>query len=75
VISSRIPDGNVPPANADGNFIIGAAHAAAPELSAPDAALRGRVVEFSMNYADSKIYPGIAREPDTFGTPDPTQPN
>ena len=24
--------------------------------------------------ADSKIYPGIARDPDTFGTPDPTDP-
>jgi iron(III)-enterobactin esterase len=27
-----------------------------------------------MNSADSKLYPGIAREPGTFGTPDPTDP-
>ena len=27
-----------------------------------------------MNSADSKIYPGIAREPNTFGTPDPADP-
>ena len=27
-----------------------------------------------MNSADSKFYPGIAREPGTFGTPDPTNP-
>jgi enterochelin esterase family protein len=27
-----------------------------------------------MNSSDSKIYPGIAREPNTFGTPDPTDP-
>jgi len=27
-----------------------------------------------MNSADSKIYPGIARDPGTFGTPDPTDP-
>jgi enterochelin esterase-like enzyme len=34
----------------------------------------GNVFEFTMNSADSKIYPGIAREPHTFGTPDPTDP-
>jgi enterochelin esterase-like enzyme len=27
-----------------------------------------------MNSADSNIYPGIARDPNTFGTPDPTNP-
>ncbi len=27
-----------------------------------------------MNSTDSKLYPGIAREPDTFGTPDPADP-
>ena len=27
-----------------------------------------------MNSSDSKFYPGIAREPGTFGTPDPTNP-
>ena len=27
-----------------------------------------------MSSADSKIYPGIARDPGTFGTPDPTDP-
>ena len=27
-----------------------------------------------MNSADSKIFPGIAREPSTFGTPDPSDP-
>jgi enterochelin esterase-like enzyme len=34
----------------------------------------GTVVEFTMNSADSKFYPGIAREPNTFGTPDPKDP-
>ncbi len=32
------------------------------------------VTEFTMNSADSKFYPGIAREPKTFGTPDPADP-
>ena len=27
-----------------------------------------------MESTDSKIYPGIAREPDTFGRPDPNDP-
>jgi enterochelin esterase-like enzyme len=32
------------------------------------------VYNFTMNSADSKIYPGIAREQGTFGTPDPNDP-
>jgi enterochelin esterase-like enzyme len=35
---------------------------------------QGTVVQFTMNAADSRFYPGIAREPGTFGTPDPTNP-
>jgi iron(III)-enterobactin esterase len=74
VAAKELPDGKVPPANADGNFIIGPTHPAAPELSAQDGTLQGRVIEFAMNSSDSKIYPGIAREPNTFGTPDPSDP-
>jgi enterochelin esterase family protein len=32
------------------------------------------VIEVTMNSSDSKIYPGIAREANTFGTPDPADP-
>jgi len=32
------------------------------------------VVEFTMNSTDSKIYPGIARDANTFGTPDTANP-
>jgi iron(III)-enterobactin esterase len=35
---------------------------------------QGTIVQFIMNSADSKFYPGIKREPGTFGTPDPTNP-
>ena len=35
---------------------------------------QGAVFEFTINSADSKIYPGIEREENTFGTPDPTDP-
>jgi enterochelin esterase-like enzyme len=32
------------------------------------------VIEFTMSSSDSKIYPGIARDKGTFGTPDPENP-
>ncbi len=35
---------------------------------------RGTVAEFVLQSSDSKIYPGIAREPNTFGAPDPGNP-
>ena len=35
---------------------------------------QGTVSNFTMESADSKFYPGIAREPRTFGTADPTDP-
>jgi iron(III)-enterobactin esterase len=72
--AKELPDDSVPPANEDGNFIIGPTHTAAPELSAENTVLRGTVIEFTMNSSDSKIYPGIAREPNTFGTVDPADP-
>ncbi len=35
---------------------------------------QGTVFTFTMESTDSKIYPGIAREPDTLGTADPNDP-
>jgi iron(III)-enterobactin esterase len=74
VEAKELPDGAVPPADVDGNFIIGPTHEPAPEMSVAEGAPRGSVVEFTMSSADSKIYPGIAREEGTFGTPDPENP-
>jgi enterochelin esterase family protein len=74
VQAKELPDGTVPPANENGNFILGPTHNPAPEMTLPDGALRGKVYEFVMQSADSKIYPGIAREPGTFGTPDSGNP-
>ncbi len=34
----------------------------------------GTIHELTMNSADSKIYPGITRDPGTFGKPDPNDP-
>ena len=43
-------------------------------MSVQEGVPQGTVIEFTMNSTDSKIYPGIAREPNTFGTPDPADP-
>lgn len=74
VAAKELADGENPPADIDGNFIIGPTHEPAPEMAAQAGALHGTVVTFTMDSADSKIYPGIAREPNTFGTPDPANP-
>jgi enterochelin esterase-like enzyme len=69
-----LPDGVNAPASADGNFILGPTHNPAPEMAAQEGVPQGTVNEFTMSSADSKIYPGIAREPGTFGAPDPADP-
>jgi enterochelin esterase-like enzyme len=74
VAAKELPDGAVPPASVDGNFIIGPTHNPAPEMKAQEGVPQGTVYEFTMSSADSKIYPGIAREDNTFGTADPTDP-
>jgi hypothetical protein len=72
--AKELPDGSIPSANEDGNFVMGPTHTAAPELAAESGVLHGTVFEFTMNSSDSKLYPGITREPNTFGTVDPTDP-
>ena len=74
VKATDLPDGAVPPAHADGNFVIGPTHKRAPEMNAEEGVPKGTVHEFVMNSSESKIYPGIAREPNTFGRPDPNDP-
>ncbi len=74
VTAKELPDGAVPPADAYGNFIIGPTHNPAPEMTVQPGVPQGTVHNFTMSSADSKIYPGIAREAGTFGTPDPTNP-
>jgi enterochelin esterase family protein len=74
VVAKELPDGTIPPADADGSFIIGPTHNADPAISAHDDVPHGTVIEFTINSADSRIYPGIARDPNTFGTVDPYDP-
>src|SRR5438094_5325357 len=74
VTARELPDGTVPAADAEGNFVIGPTHNPAPEMAANDATPRGAVINFEMSSADSTMYPGIARDAGTFGTPDPADP-
>lgn len=74
VPAKQLEDGTNAPANVDGNFILGPTHRPAPEMTRSDDTPRGKVVSFTMESKDSAIYPGIARDPNTFGTADPSDP-
>jgi enterochelin esterase family protein len=74
VQATELPDGAVPPPTADGNFLLGATHAPAPDMTVQPSVPQGTVYNFTMSSTDSKLYPGIARDPGTFGTPDPADP-
>src|SRR5450432_2293170 len=75
VTAKELPDGANAPADADGNFILGPTHNPAPEMTGKEGVPRGTVFNFTMESADSKIYPGIAREANSFGTADPADPS
>jgi hypothetical protein len=74
VEARELPDGQIPSASENGNFIIGPSHPAAPEMTPLPESERGTVQAFEMRSTDSRIYPGIARDANTFGTPDPSNP-
>src|ERR1700736_2037896 len=79
VTAKELPDGANAPANVDGNFILGPTHDVPREISASvqrneDGITMGTVIEFTMNSSDSKIYPDIARDANTFGTVDAADP-
>lgn len=74
VQASDLPDGTVPPPDADGNFVLGPTHPAAPEMTALPNVPQGMVYTFTVESTESKLYPGIAREPHTFGTVDAANP-
>lgn len=74
VAAKELPDGQVPPADSEGNFIVGPTHTRAPEMAAKQGVAQGTIHNLTMNSADSRIYPGIARDANTFGKPDPNDP-
>jgi enterochelin esterase-like enzyme len=73
VEAQELPDGSVPPADVDGNFIIGPTHTRAPEMEIQQDVPQGTIHSLTMQSTDSKIYPGIARDPNTHGTVDPAE--
>ena len=74
VEAKELPDGKVPPADAEGNFIIGSTHPRAPEAAVQPGVPQGTIHNLTMKSTDSKLYPGIARDANTFGKPDPSDP-
>jgi hypothetical protein len=73
VTATELPDGDVPPADVDGNFILGPNHKRAPEMTVNTNVPQGTVINFTMSSADSKFYPGIARQ-GGLGVLDPSSP-
>src|SRR5262245_45228817 len=74
VTAKELPDGAVPPIDADGSFILGPTHSPAPEMTVQDGVPQGAICNITMSSSDSRIYPGIARDAWTFGTVDPADP-
>jgi iron(III)-enterobactin esterase len=74
VAATELPDGAIPSPQANGNFILGPTHTPAPESSPQPNVPQGNIYEFTISSTDSKLYPGIARDPGTFGAPDPNDP-
>ena len=59
----ELPDGQLPSTEAEGNFIIGPTHAAAPETVARPDVPRGTVHALTLSSADSLTYrPGMIRD-------------
>jgi len=62
VKATELPDGAIPPSTKDGNFIIGPTHNRAREFEVQENVPHGTLYQFTMSSADSKFYPGIARD-------------
>ena len=65
-----------PPVNAEGDFLVGPDYVPAPEQTPVAGVPKGRVESFTMNSADSKLFPGITKVPpggpDNYIPPDLT---
>jgi iron(III)-enterobactin esterase len=72
VKKTELEDGKLPPLD-NGNFTMGPTHTRHPLMTQLEGVPRGRRETFQITSAESKIYPGIARE--GANTNDPTNPN
>lgn len=68
----RAAPGANPPADTNGDFLVGPDYVPAPELKAVEGVPQGKIHQFQMDSAESKFYPGIARV--APGKPDPNNP-
>jgi iron(III)-enterobactin esterase len=68
----RAAAGMNPPADRNGDFLIGPVYRPAPEFTAVPGVPEGTVGQFTLESKDSRFYPGVAR--DVFGTVDPNNP-
>jgi enterochelin esterase family protein len=68
----RAAAGMNPPADRNGEFLIGPDYLPAPELQLAPGIPEGAVQQFTLESKDSQRYPGIGR--DVFGTVDPNNP-
>lgn len=71
VEATDLADGVNPTANKNGNFILGPTHNPAADVASQESVPYGMVYNFTMSSEDSKIYPGIARDPASPGPRDP----
>lgn len=74
VKAKELPDGEIPTAAEDGNFVVGPTHKKAAEMNANPDVPKGEIKKITFSSTDSKIYPGIARQQGTFGKPDANNP-
>jgi iron(III)-enterobactin esterase len=62
-----------PPADVDGDFLVGPDYKVSPEMKVVEGVPQGKVQQFVMHSQDCQRFnPGIARK--VFGTPDPNNP-
>jgi len=65
--------GASPPADVDGDFLVGPDYKVSPEMKVVEGVPQGKVQQFVMHSKDCQRFnPGIARK--VFGTPDPNNP-
>jgi enterochelin esterase-like enzyme len=74
VKKKELPDGEIPPVDEDGNFVIGPTHKKAPEMTVKEGVPKGTIFNLTMKSEDSKIYPGIARDREAPWVVDPNNP-
>jgi enterochelin esterase-like enzyme len=74
VEAKQLAADELPPIDAIGNYIVGPTYRMAPEMAERPGVPKGKIVQLTLDSKDSKVYPGIAREPNTFGSPDPSDP-